>query len=280
MKMWHEKGDMMRLFHKKESKDQSQETLEHNYKESTKEIIGRVNCPHQVFVEGSQPDVVNQAYRKAQERGRQEGFVPILVQSDDTLAEWLGILDDESYSRESVLQQDRQDAGEILKQRYEDCMEIYEDSSVDRETWENERDNELMGRMEGGEQLDILTSFVSFTGNGIVETILFEIPVENPWEVVAWMPVGGWNECPEASEMMEVCRYWYEKYGAVPAAFSHDTMEFVLDKPAGDEETAWEVAREHYAFCPDRVDQGTATGTLGELADSIRVSTVWYFWWD
>ena len=94
------------------------------------------------------------------------------------------------------------------------------------------------------------------------------------------MPMGGWNECPAVSEMMEVCRYWYEKYGAVPAAFSHDTIEFMLDRPVGNKETAYQLAREHYAFCPDRVDQGTATGTIGEVAECIRLSKVWFFWWD
>ena len=80
--------------------------------------------------------------------------------------------------------------------------------------------------------------------------------------------------------MMEVCRYWYEKYGAVPAVVSHDTLEFVIEKPIDNEEQAWELAKEHYAFCPDRVDQGTNTGTIGEVADCLSKSTVWYFWWD
>ena len=270
----------MSLFHKKENEKGPQEISEQDLKESTKEIIARVQCPYQVFAEGTLPAVVNKAYEKARERGWQEGFVPILVQSDDTLAEWLGILDDESYSIDTIRKQERQDAAEILQQRYGDYMEIYEDEMGDRETWEEERDREFMGEMEGGELLDTLTSFVSFSGNGIEETILFEIPAENPWEVIAWMPMGGWNECPDASEMMEICRYWYEKYGAVPAAFSHDTLEFVLDRAAGDEKTSWEIAKEHYAFCPDRVDQGTESGTLGEVADSIRLSTVWYFWCD
>ena len=43
---------------------------------------------------------------------------------------------------------------------------------------------------------------------------------------------------------------------------------------------ALEVAKEHYAFTPDRVDQGTATGTLSEVAASIAVSKGWFFWWD
>ena len=34
----------------------------------------------------------------------------------------------------------------------------------------------------------------------------------------------------------------------------------------------------HISFCPD-VDQGGGW-TVGTLADELRRSTVWYFWWD
>ncbi len=27
----------------------------------------------------------------------------------------------------------------------------------------------------------------------------------------------GWNECPDPVDMIAVCKYWYEKFGAVPA---------------------------------------------------------------
>lgn len=46
---------------------------------------------------------------------------------------------------------------------------------------------------------------------------LAEIPTVNPWEVFAWLPFGGWNDCPDSEDMMAVFQYWYEKYGAVPA---------------------------------------------------------------
>jgi len=39
-----------------------------------------------------------------------------------------------------------------------------------------------------------------------------------------------------------------------------------------------EAAVEHYAVCPDNVDQGI--GTVAALADSLTKSTVWWFWWD
>ena len=78
------------------------------------------------------------------------------------------------------------------------------------------------------------------------EVILYEVPTKNPWELVAYIPMGGWNECPNPV----------------------------------DEKMALEVAKEHYAFTPDRVDQGTVTGTLSEVAASIEVSNGWFFWWD
>lgn len=262
----------MGLFNKKDEKGAPQGSC----LKSTEEILLKVGCPHQVFAAGESSEVVNKAYQEALKRGRQEGFVPILVKSDDTMAEWLGILEDESYSKEAILKQEKKDGGALLKEWYGNNMEMYGEEAE----WEGEIPEEMLEEMEDGEEIDVLSSFESFSGDGIEETILFEIPVKNPWEVIAWMPMGGWNECPAAPEMMEVCRYWYEKYGAIPAAFSHDTLEFVLESPVDDEETAYELAKEHYAFCPDRVDQGTATGTIKEVAECIRVSKVWFFWWD
>lgn len=109
--------------------------------------------------------------------------------------------------------------------------------------------------------------------------ILYEVPTKNPWELVAYIPFGGWNECPTPDEMMAICKYWYEAYGAIPTIITHDVLEMKLPKPV-DEKMALEVAKEHYAFTPDRVDQGTVTGTLSEVAASIAVSKGWFFWWD
>lgn len=251
------------------------------YSAVTQEIIDKVKCPYQVFPEGESAKKVIEAYETSFARGKQEGFVPVLVQSDDTLAEWLGILEDEDYSKEAIIGQEHQDGGAMLKEWYSQYMEAYQEDFGDVEVPKNDTLlKELMGEMEGGEELRQMISFQKFSRQGIEETILFEIPVKNPWEVIAWVPMGGWNDCPQASKMMEICRYWYEKYGAVPAAFSHDTLEFVLEKPVEDVDAAWALAKEHYAFCPDRVDQGTASGTFGEVADCLRKSTVWYFWWD
>ena len=93
------------------------------------------------------------------------------------------------------------------------------------------------------------------------DTLLLELPVKNPWEIIAYLPMGGWNDCPAPEEMISICKYWYEKYQAVPAAFTSDVLEFYA--PAGLNK---EAAKEHYAFCTDRIDQGTRTCKVSELA--------------
>ena len=104
-----------------------------------------------------------------------------------------------------------------------------------------------------------------------------EIPAEHPWEIFAWMPFGGWNECPSDEEQMAAAKYWFEEYGAVPAVMTRDVLEFDLPAPIP-KERAMELAMEQYTFCSDIVDQGC--GSIGMLADSLWQSDKWFFWWD
>ena len=247
------------------------------YNETTKKIIEKVGCKHQVFTQGSTGQEIEKAYFEALERGRKEGFSPVIVVSDDTLEEWFGILEDEdSYSKDDVLnsKEAKEDGKEYLEQRYKEYIEDYlEDSGMEEEM------EEMMGEMDEDElALEHFIAYQSYKGEGLEEVILFEIPVKNPWEIPAWLPMGGWNECPAAEEMIAVAKYWYEKYGAVIATVSHDTLEFYVEKKVSDGEQAMELAKEQYSFCPDCVDQGV--GTIGQLCESIKNSNVWFFWWD
>ena len=61
--------------------------------------------------------------------------------------------------------------------------------------------------------------------------LLAEIPVKEPWQAMAWLPMGGWNNCPTPFAMMMTARRWYEEYGAWPAAVSHDILEFAVEQP-------------------------------------------------
>ena len=106
---------------------------------------------------------------------------------------------------------------------------------------------------------------------------LAEVPVKQPWQILAWFPIGGWDNCPKAEHLVSVAKHWYEEFGAVHAVISEGIIEFAVPQPVNEEESL-PLAEEHYAFCTDIVDQNL--GTINALADVLRKSTVWFFWWE
>lgn len=81
-----------------------------------------------------------------------------------------------------------------------------------------------------------------------IPMLLVRIPVKNPWEIFAYVPFGGWNECPETEQLMSIAKYWYEKHGAVPAIITHDELEMVVPKPVSKKQ-AMLLAQEQLISC-------------------------------
>ena len=155
---------------------------------------------------------------------------------------------------------------ELTGQRKEEA----EDDDMD---W----DEEILGEMEGGYENNRISCYWDSDTDMTHPLILAKIPVKNPWEIFAYLPFGNWNDCPDTPELMAAAKYWFQQHGAIPAAMSHDELEFELPTPIS-KERAMEVAVEQYGFCPD-LDQNE-DGSIGSLADVLWQSTVWYFWWD
>lgn len=240
--------------------------------ESTKRIAERFQCRYTVFEKGTAPEPVEQAYRRALEAGRTEGFYPAIFLLDEYAAEWLEEVVSQDYDRDEIIANCGDNGKEILEERYQEYME---DLELDAEGQED-----FIGNETEGEELHHFMGYCSFSdGNLEADVLLLELPVRHPWEIIGYLPMGGWNECPGPEEMISICKYWYEAYQAIPAVFTHDVMEFYA--PAGlNGADSLEAAKEHYAFCVDRVDQGTRTYKLSELAAGLEGSDVWYFWWD
>lgn len=239
-----------------------------------KSIAMQLGYPCRVFSSKASYEEVMDAYEEAVLQGKQEGFTPVLVPADETLDEYLGILMDDGYSLEKILKSKLQSGEKILNKRFEEYAgdELDGSDGFDAEEFADELDVEP-------EVVESYMAFRDYSSKGIAETILFKVPTTKPWELVAYVPFGGWNECPDVETMMAVCKYWFEKYGAVPVTISHDVMEMRVPAPVA-EKDAMQVAKEHFAFTPDRVFQGTETGTLGEVAACIAASKIWFFWWD
>lgn len=240
----------------------------------TQSIVARLGYPCRIFSRKASYGEIMASYEQALQEGRQEGFTPVLVPEDSVLDEYQGILKKDGYSLESILSSEPESGEELLKKRFEERLE-------DGQRQHGVTGEELIGKYDGEPTvIDRYTAFESRWSNArMAETILFQVPAAKPWELVAYVPFGGWNDCPEVKEMTAICKYWYEKYGAVPVTITHDEMEMHLPSPVA-EQDALQVAKEHFAFTTDRVFQCTDQGTLSELAACIAASEIWYFWWD
>ena len=266
-----------------QGQDFDEDTLEPS--EVAHAIMEYLDCECTYFPSMADDDPIMSAYSYAQRLGVREGFVPVLIQADDeTLLECLVMNADPEHDadcyefdlktveeyRKKMLSAPVKDGKAILEELTGQRKEEAEDDDMD---WEAE----VLGEMEGGYDNDRFSCYWDSDSHMTYPLILAKIPVKNPWEIFAYLPFGNWNECPDTPDLMAVAKYWFEQHGAIPAAMSHDELEFELPTPIS-KERAMEVAVEQYGFCPD-LDQNE-DGSIGSLADVLWQSTVWYFWWD
>lgn len=116
-------------------------------------------------------------------------------------------------------------------------------------------------------------------GEPLAEVWIAFVPTTSPWEALAHLRYGHWNECPPSAAHVAVHRSWYERFGAEVVAVSGDTVEMRVTRPAGGEEACRALAREQFLYSGgDLVFQGAET--LGTLASLLNGSGYWFFWWD
>lgn len=252
--------------------------------ETAEALMAYLDCECTYFPSMADDDPIMCAYEYAGKNAAHEGFVPMLIAVDETLWECLMLNSDLAHEgdddhafdpdavaayRQSQLAAPLPDGRMVLEDGMAERRAEAEDDSKD---W----DTEVVGRMEGGFNNHRFSGYWNSETDMTHPVILARIPVRHPWEVFAHLPFGNWNDCPDTPQLMAVARYWFEKFGAVPAVMTHDELDFALPKPIG-WELAVQTALEQYAFCPD-MDQNHES--VGALADTLRQSKIWYFWWD
>lgn len=230
------------------------------FPEHAQSVMSFLGCPCEYFPRGTEIDTVVNAYRSALSEGK---CTPLLI-----------VIESHMFFDEELSSTDLQK--EVFAAQKIDPVKWFEKTIEEHDSGFCYEPGEIIGEISGGKTR---TGFSAIIDYGIQKTwdiVLAKIPTANPWEVFAWFPFGGWNDCPRNEEMLWIGKYWYEKYGAVPAVISGSELEFTA--PPVSKEAAFELAREHFAFCPDNVLQNV--GTIGRLADELTKSSIWYFWWD
>ncbi len=205
------------------------------------------------------PEKITSFYRKIYAKGQKKGFMPVLVNADQVLEDFLDIDDDAVYSPHKTLL-NLTDGKQFLQHALQQLSD-YDEAA------------ENFSQMEEMPDISQNAFHALYSHEGRI--VLFELPTVNPWEVPAYVPFSGFHDCPNPEEMTSVCKYWFDEYHAVPAAITHDTLEFLLPEPVPPEK-ALMLAKEQYAFCPDICDMGIP---LAMIAEMLKRSTVWQFWW-
>ena len=246
--------------------------------EECKAIMDYLGCDCELFKKEKSGDKIIKRWNELSEQGKKEGFFPLLILPEDTLAETLELAledagmectpEDISAFRDAVLQEaEGIDPQSFLQERLAEHWETYEENEIRGDFKECEPDDRFYSHMDGKKPYP--------------ELIIAKIPAKHPWELPAWLPMGGFNECPAPAEQVAVFRYWYEKYGAAPGLVTGDNWEFELTRPPLTDEDAEALAEEQFAFCEDIVVQAAAGwDTIRALASSLKGSITWFFWWD
>lgn len=93
----------------------------------------------------------------------------------------------------------------------------------------------------------------------------------------------GWsgplNHENDVARLCAVLRSWEDRFGIRVVALGFDTLTVSVGRPPTTSAEARALAAEHFAFCPDSIDQGT--NSLEEYAEKELLNQVtWSFWWD
>ncbi|PPS20945.1 DUF4253 domain-containing protein [Brachyspira murdochii] len=251
--------------------------------EDIKFITDFLKCDYDILEGGLEDDTdIMNWYKENLEKGKKEGYIPLIIIPSDMLTEAIecfledndcDIKDSRKLINEYIEKSKDIDYKKYLNQNIED---IYEDKEYIEETRKS-----FNAPVEGGfEVFDSFGSYYDYETKSTVDLILAKIPTLNPYELACYIPMGGFNDCPNPETQTAIFKYWYEKYNAYPAVVGYDTWEIFVQKLPNTEESARELAMEHYYFCLDRVDQYGENYDHGKLAGTLLKSNVWYFWWD
>ena len=253
-------------------------------------------------------------YDELAQLGRAQGFVPFFLNLNDTVLESMviavslehDIIDDvetltpeqvSAYTR-AVLQRYRTARGgasaeeygsAAIAQQLRQVMDDGEDTSEDdpddfnlNELIDEFMSSDFLPDKEPKDDAPTLSALLCYEladEEDQGEMLLLQIPTDDPADIPAYLPFGGWNDCPDAETQLAFTHYWREKYGAIPAALDGaDCLEFLVERPVTDPVEAKNLAVEQFAFCSDLPFQ--VFEDIEQLTEFIHQSRQWYFWWD
>ncbi|MFE7466311.1 DUF4253 domain-containing protein [Streptomyces sp. NPDC057499] len=94
----------------------------------------------------------------------------------------------------------------------------------------------------------------------------------------------GWtgpvNYEDDTARLSAVLRSWEDRFGIRVVVLGFDTLTVSVSRPPTTLDEARAVAAEHYAFCPDNIDQNPPYDLDAYARKSVLGQEIWTFWWD
>ncbi len=248
--------------------EEEESLVEESRKEDVEKFKKVIDCPYRYYDTVSS-DKLLKDYNESLERGKIEGFIPIIIDVNDAL------LMDIEFNHKYI------EKIRTLRKELIDNASSYEGKRwLDETLKEYQEDSEHYQKILGipsdkGYEIQKLALEEKYV-------LLAEVPVSEPWQLFAWFPFSYYNDCPDNKTLANVGKYWFEQYGAVPAFIGHNMLWMTVPRPVSDAQSL-NLAKEQYAFCPNRFEVSyiqTILQTIHALADSLRKSTVWKFRWE
>ena len=248
--------------------EEEESLVEESRKEDVEKFKKVIDCPYRYYDTVSS-DKLLKDYNESLERGKIEGFIPIIIDVNDAL------LMDIEFNHKYI------EKIRTMRKELTDNASSYEGKRwLDETLKEYQEDSEHYQKILGipsdkGYEIQKLALEEKYI-------LLAEVPVSEPWQLLAWFPFSYYNDCPDNKTLANVGKYWFEQYGAVPAFIGHNMLWMTVPRPVSDAQSL-NLAKEQYAFCPNRFEVSyiqTILQTIHALADSLRKSTVWKFRWE
>lgn len=208
-------------------------------------------------------------------QGAVEGFVPVILGDKDDAERANETFDQNEEDIATALSRfsSRPDsADEVLARLREELI------AENDEEFEDEFDTVTVEDVPDEGEPGSLSAHLDRNGKPKKSVFIAKVATSEPWLVPIHLKFGAWNSCPESVDHAILAKHWADKYGAKVAAITGDTVEFSVERPPATKEEALKLAKEHYTYCTDIVDQGV--GDIQSLAAVLLNANYWFFWWD
>lgn len=221
--------------------------------------------------------------------GRRLGLLPVLVtggRRDQWPEDWDLCPDDTSYPGDH-------DAEEVLAGYWADNVEYVDEETGDAvaadaadddtDTWPGLAP---VPAREAAEDADTVAAGLAgviaadadaWLGGARIALVPARRSADIP-AAIGWS--GPMNHENDVARLCAVLRSWEDRFDARVVVLGFDTMIVSVGRPPATIEEARALAAEHYAFCPDNIDQSPPHDLDAYAEKAVLNQEAWSFWWD